>query len=503
MSGSKTTTSTTSSEPWDAAQPALKLGLADAQELYKSGVGSQPYTGSTVVPYSGQTTEAMGWQELGSRQALPAMWTQFGAVNANALNGGLNDLQKGSVGALKNLQQPGRGMAGLSDIQSNAYGVLQGIAANPAKDGTSAFNDVQKNAYGLYQGMAAKPVATGLDALNDAQRASYSNYQGLANTPVQTGSNALNDVQKGALSQLQSLAGGAEMNGNPYLDQVISNASRDMGDSINLSASGMGRYGSGVHQGVLSKNIGNMSADLRFNDYNNQLGRKDAALQGVMGMGNQADAQSQAAYGRQLHGMDQMTNLGNQANAQTQDAYARQIHGIDNMNAMGNQARSQFEADRNNQNAALQGMIGLGDRADANYESGMGRWMDAQGSLFNAGQQQQQNLWNNTQQLGNAFNLMNQPAETMMNVGGMNEDLYGRTLNDQLRLHNATQNAPWEQLARLNGVASGAGQMGGSEQERAQGPSRLMSGAGGALSGFDSTGSLWGGLLGGAAGLFG
>lgn len=58
--GSETTTQSSTSEPWSGAQPALKTGLADATNLYKSGVGFQPYTGSTVVPWSDQTMAGMG-----------------------------------------------------------------------------------------------------------------------------------------------------------------------------------------------------------------------------------------------------------------------------------------------------------------------------------------------------------------------------------------------------------------------------------------------------------
>lgn len=55
----ETTSQTTNSEPWKAAQPALETGLTDAQNLYKSGIGSQPYSGSTVIPYAGQTSRGM------------------------------------------------------------------------------------------------------------------------------------------------------------------------------------------------------------------------------------------------------------------------------------------------------------------------------------------------------------------------------------------------------------------------------------------------------------
>ncbi len=61
MTGSsKQQTTTTNTQPWSGAQPALKTALSGAQNLYNGGVGSQVYTGSTVVPYDLNTTNAVG-----------------------------------------------------------------------------------------------------------------------------------------------------------------------------------------------------------------------------------------------------------------------------------------------------------------------------------------------------------------------------------------------------------------------------------------------------------
>lgn len=62
MSGDSKTTTTASSQPWEGAQPTLKTGLQEAQNLFDSGTVSnamQGYTGSTVVPWSDQTTAGM------------------------------------------------------------------------------------------------------------------------------------------------------------------------------------------------------------------------------------------------------------------------------------------------------------------------------------------------------------------------------------------------------------------------------------------------------------
>lgn len=348
MPGNKQQTSATSSEPWKAAQPALQLGLGDAMDAYKSGIGSQPFTGSTVVPYAQQTTQGMNEIQNDAGIARGPLREQFRNVEANANMGGLNTLQRGAVDRLTPIAN-----------------------SNPV-EGTGQFNDAQRQAY---------------DYLNP-------------------------------------IAGGSMMQGNPYLDDVINRSSDDIRYQTGLASSAMGRYGSGGHEGVLADKIGDMASGLRFSDYNTQQGRMDSAIRDMFGMGNQANSQ---------------------------------------------------------------------------YEADMGRKMDATGSLFNAGQQQQANVNANTGALADAYTAMQMPSQSMMDIGGMYEDLYGRQLNDQLRIFGEQQSQPWNQIGRLNAVASGAGQMGGTSQATAQGPSRLSSGLGGAIGGgtlFGPLGALGGGLLG-------
>lgn len=390
MAGNRQQTSSTTSEPWAPAQGTLQRSLQGANDLYSAGVGSQPYMGSTTVPQSAQTQTGLGWMQSGAQSAMSPMQRQFQMVANNAGNGGFNP------------------------IQDEAVAGLRGAAAN----------------------------GSGSGALNDIQRNSLAGYQSLAGTgPAAEGTGQLNDIQRRSYDLLNPIAGGSEMNGNPYLDDVISRSSRDMQDSINLSASGAGRYGSGAHQGVLSREIGDMSSGLRYQDFNNQQGRRDAAIRDVFGMGETADRM--------------------------------------------------YESDMGRRQAGLAGMTGLG-------AAGEGQYRDALSSLFNAGQTHQQNINGNNSALQSAYGGMMQPGQTMMDVGGQYEDLYGRNLNDTLRIFQGQQDAPWNQLARLNAIGSGAGALGGSGTATAQGPSRLSGGVGGAIAGssFGPLGMLGGGLLG-------
>ena len=66
-----------------------------------------------------------------------------------------------------------------------------------------------------------------------------------------------------------------------------------------------------------------------------------------------------------------------------------------------------------------------------------------------------------------------------MGLGSMNEDLYGRTLNDQLRIANESQNAPLANIQALLAAANGAGGYSTGTQT-AQGPSNTFSNIAGA-----------------------
>lgn len=261
--GSKqqTSTQTTNSEPWAPSQPAFKTGLADAQNLYKSGLGSQSYTGSTVIPFANQTSQGMG--------------------------------------AIQNQASQNMGGQGLS---------------------------------GQYQGV-----------INN----------GGFNAPQQTAVNNLTNTATAA----------PDIYGDPAYMQVRNRVAQDTSQGVNLGASAAGRYGSGAHTDVLSRSLSDSLAGMDVSQLQRQQGRQDAATQ----------------------------------------------------------------------------------------------------NLFNAGQQGMGNL-------GTAYEGMKAPAQDQMGIGSMYEDLAGRLKNDELRIFQEQQNAPWNQLGRLNSVAGGAGSMGGTSTGTAQTP---------------------------------
>lgn len=270
--GGKTQTVTTSGSnaPWSKAQPALETGLNEATNLYEAGIGSQPYTGSTVIPYANQSVQGFD--------------------------------------ATENL-------------------------ANKAMEGGD---------YGF---------------------------------------------MTGSMNQLGQYAGGQNLDGrnNPEFNKLVTRAQDDATNAVNMGAMAAGRYGSGVHQGNVAREVGNVTSNMLADNYNKEVG-------------NMFQAQS-----------------------------------------------------------ALPG----------------------------------------------AFGAANAPAQALGGVGQAYEDLAARQKNDELRIFDATQNAPWNQLGRLNAIATGAGSMGGTSTQAQRAPTQQggwQGAAGNALMGYGMTGNPLGALFGGLSG---
>lgn len=267
------------------------------------------------------------------------------------------------------------------------WGMKQGL--DMAKAGTLA----QPNTMSTVVPFSQQTMAGMGNVEQTAQNAmAPGGYQSQMNDIVNAG--GFNQPQQTALQGItQTATQPFDINSNPAFMDVLNRATQRQADQVNLMASGMGRTGSGAHQGVLARETGDLTARMIGDEYRNWQGRQDAA----------------------------------------------------------------------------------------------------QGALFTAGQQGMNNM-------SGAFDAQMDPSRALMGVGGMYEDLYGRTLNDQLRITNETQNAPLANLQALMALAGGAGAYGTNTQS-AQMPGNMFSGAlGGALGGYgmmqNPYGAIGGGLLG-------
>jgi hypothetical protein len=92
---------------------------------------------------------------------------------------------------------------------------------------------------------------------------------------------------------------GGFLSGNPQLQSIIDSSAGDIRNAVGANYAGAGRYGSGMHDGEVARQVGDMSSQLRYGDYNNQLGRMDQAAT-MAQAANSGDAQQAlAAAGQQ------------------------------------------------------------------------------------------------------------------------------------------------------------------------------------------------------------
>ena len=137
----------------------------------------------------------------------------------------------------------------------------------------------------------ARPIAQ--NAASNAQGvydANQPQLQGATNnlwgmmTGLQANMGANNGNVKAAQGYNSDILSGKYLNGNPYLTGMIDQTNRSVGDQVNSQFGAAGRYGSGAFTDVLSRNLADAQNNLRYTDYNAQMGRMDQAASQAPGL---------------------------------------------------------------------------------------------------------------------------------------------------------------------------------------------------------------------------
>jgi hypothetical protein len=259
--GSSKTTTQATSEPWKAAQKPLRLGLNEAEKLFKADKNGSYFQGSTVVPWDVRTRQGMGMisGQAHDNSGGKGLSHQYQDV---INQGGYTDDQKAAADRMQNMAQG----SGLNLAQQKALGGMQALARDP-------FNSFQDNA--------------------------LKNTQGVANSQF-------------------------NINSNPAFQDVLRQAQGAARDSVNMSAGGAGRYGGGVHQGNLASEVGDLTSRMVGGEYNNWQNRRDTANSnlfnmGQTGIGTQMNAQTGAAnigqtgQANRIGAMNNLFGMGQQA----------------------------------------------------------------------------------------------------------------------------------------------------------------------------------------------
>lgn len=103
--------------------------------------------------------------------------------------------------------------------------------------------------------------------------------------------NPLLGVGQGAM---MDSASGAYLNSNPYFDRAVSNALDPVQQRVNSMFAGSGRLGSGANTEVMTRELGNVAANMYANNYENERTRQMAAA----AMAPQMAAADYDDYGR-------------------------------------------------------------------------------------------------------------------------------------------------------------------------------------------------------------
>jgi hypothetical protein len=147
---------------------------------------------------------------------------------------------------------------------------------------------------------------------NQLQTQALEQMTGIANqgSPLASSApGAVNDiVSSGGMNQQQQDVAGSLMpyatgqylsGGNPYLDDIISQNTQDITESVKSTSQGLGRGGGNAYNtGELTRGIGEMMNNMRYGDYNQQVQNQMGAANQLFGAN--AQGQQQALQGASL-----------------------------------------------------------------------------------------------------------------------------------------------------------------------------------------------------------
>lgn len=122
------------------------------------------------------------------------------------------------------------------------------------------------------------------------------------------GQYAQNGIANPNEGYLQGSASGAFLNSNPYIDANVHRAQDSVRDYTNAGFSKAGRTGSGYHQDILQKNIGDVASQMYGQNYANERNLMNSAGTSLLGSGD-------SAAGRKLSAAQLYGNLGQSDNA--------------------------------------------------------------------------------------------------------------------------------------------------------------------------------------------
>jgi hypothetical protein len=88
----------------------------------------------------------------------------------------------------------------------------------------------------------------------------------------------------GAQNLVNRNLSGANLTANPYLDAILGRTREDVTNSVGDIFGGAGRYGSGMHQAILAKELADAENQARYGDYAQERAYQQQAIQDASGL---------------------------------------------------------------------------------------------------------------------------------------------------------------------------------------------------------------------------
>lgn len=404
-------TTQTKSDPWSPQQPYLMQGFAEAQKQYESN-NPQYFPGSTVVPFSSQTTQGLQqMQDIANNSQLPG---QAANQVSNTLQGNYQMSPRQWAATYYNPN------ASLGNPNAN---VTAPVASNP--------------------------------------------FSNVMNSNINVGNPNINASNPFA-SAISDVVGNQNANvTNPFLNQdpnaYIGNVTQSIADSVvpqvNSAYGAAGRSGTSAGaQSAIARGIADALAPYQFSSAEaaqnrlfqggeSQAGRQFGAGSSFAQALNDAAAQQAARQfqaGSTLAGQQYQSGE-NQAAREFQGGQqqAQNIYGAGESEAQRAQtaadalAGRQFTAGATTQANQVQAGQNALTQAQAAYEAERARQTAAVG------------------QEPGAYTGLTQPAQTLLDVGQANEGLARQQLQDQIDRWNFGQNVDAAKLAQYMGLIQG------------------------------------------------
>jgi len=309
-------------------------------------------------------------------------------------------------------------------------------------------------------------------ALQSAQGQGAPGMEALANiaqgnqgpNPFQTQAAQAASQQNGiGMRALGDFASG-QMMSNPYLDARFDQAARQVQDRVNAQMMQAGRSGSGAHQALMQRGLSDLGTQIYGGAYEQDMGRRLAAANTRAGL-EQEDYRFLGQMGdnsanRQLQAAGQQAGLAQQAYGLgadlTEADFARQLS-----------SRLSGIGQANNDRAFGLDAFGVGSNI---FNSDFNNQLNAFNSLNNQTLAQNAQRLAASGQLPGVYDFANQGARDLMGVGSSLEGYEQALIDDQVNRYNYMVNAPRDLINWYNAIASGQGQLGGTELATGQMP---------------------------------